>query len=211
MNRGVRRLRLFDTPDEYQLAVATLADAQGRIPLRVLAYCVMPNHFHLVVRPTEDGELAKFMQVFSGTHSRRWHLLRGSTGNGAVYQGRYRAFPVQTDDHFLRVCRYVERNPLRAGLVTRAEDWPWSSLADRGRKWQVVRLDPWPVLPPPAEQWLAIVNAEEPSGDITALRTAARLSRPFGAPVWCEQVESQFSQVDRRPAGRPRKFSPAAS
>src|SRR5262245_46989162 len=126
MNRGVQRRRLFDSPADYEAFMTCLTEVQQRIPLRLFSYCVMPNHFHLVVWPTADGELANFMRILTGTHSKRWHAFRGTSGTGAVYQGRYKAFPIQTDPHFLTVCRYVERNPIRAGLSATAASWPWS-------------------------------------------------------------------------------------
>ena len=91
----------------------------------------MPNHFHLIVRPENDGDLARFMGWLTLTHSKRWHAWRETAGTGPVYQGRYKALAVEADEHFLMVCRYVERNPLRAGLVVHAEEWPWSSLFQR--------------------------------------------------------------------------------
>ncbi len=92
----------------------------------VFAYCLMPNHWHLVASPTAPGALSIFMHRLTTTHARLWHRARGSAGEGAVYQGRFSAIPIQCDRHFLIVCRYVERNALRASLVSRAEDWPWS-------------------------------------------------------------------------------------
>ncbi len=148
INRGVRRLQLFDTPDDYAAWFLCFAEAQRRYPVDVFAYCLMPNHFHMVVRPSEDGQLPGFMRVGTVTHSMRWHAFRGTLGSGAVYQGRYRAFPVQTDGHFLRVCRYVEANALRARLVTRAEHWQWSSVASRGRNWHPLKLAEWPMVLP---------------------------------------------------------------
>ena len=202
MNRGVRRLRLFDGVGDYLAFLRTLAEAQQQIELRVLAYCVMPNHFHLVVWPHEDGVLPRFMRLFTGTHGKRWHGWRKSTGTGSVYQGRYRAFPVQTDDHFLTVCRYVERNPLRAGLVRRAEDWPWSSLAARCRNRHIVELTTWPVLPP--SHWLSVVNGDESAGDVAAIRAAAQRRVPFGDAPWREQTAHRLGlTAGLRPPGRP--------
>src|SRR5688572_29905533 len=156
INRGVRKWQLFDADADYQTCLVVLAAALKRHPARLLAYCLMPNHFHLVVMPTEDGQLSRLMQWFTSTHSRRWHLAKGTTGTGSVYQGRFKAFPVQRDEHFLAVCRYVERNPLRARLVRRSDDWPWSSLADRGRAQQAVPLATWPVERP--SDWGQVVN-----------------------------------------------------
>ena len=130
LNRGVRRMPVFEDALAYRSFMRVLHDGQERTSIRLLAYCVMPNHFHLIVWPDRDGQMVEFMRWFQMVHKKRWHQFRQNEGAGALYQGRYKAFPVQDDDHFLTVCRYVERNPLRAGLVTRAEQLPWSSRAN---------------------------------------------------------------------------------
>ena len=129
LNRANGRLPLFESPGDYAAFERVLAEAAARVPgARLLAYCVMPNHWHLALWPRADGELSEFLRILTLTHAQRWHAHRGSAGAGHVYQGRFKSFPVQRDDHFLTLCRYVERNPLRAGLVRRAERWRWSSL-----------------------------------------------------------------------------------
>jgi len=204
INRGVRRWRLFESDREYQTCLLLLGEARERYPLELFAYCLMPNHFHLVARPTADGQLSKFMQWFTATHSRRWHLLRGTTGTGSVYQGRFRAFAVQTDEHFLTVCRYVERNPQRANLVTRAEDWPWSSMSQRRMPHGPVRLARWPVTPD--TDWTVWVNTPEPATDVARLRLAVARQAPFGSQAWKERVAGVLSlRAEARGPGRPRK------
>ena len=131
LNRAVNRDRLFSDEHDYRAFLDIFAEARKRIPLRVLAFCVMPNHWHLVVWPAEDGQVSVFLHLLTLTHASRWRVARGTLGHGAVYQGRFKSFPVQSDDHVARVCRYVERTPLRAGLVQRAEEWPWGSLCHR--------------------------------------------------------------------------------
>jgi putative transposase len=112
---------------DYSAFLCVLSQAQTRVPMRLLSFSVMPNHWHLVLRPESDDDLSRFMQWLTRTHAPRWQVKRRSVGTGAVYQGRFRAIPVQSDEHLLTVCRYVERNPLRAGLVDRVEHWRWSS------------------------------------------------------------------------------------
>lgn len=203
LNRGVRRLRLFDDPGDYRAFLKVIHEAQERIPMRCLAYCLMPNHFHLVLWPKADGELASFMAWLTTTHSKRWHSWRGTTGTGHVYQGRYKAFPVSSDTHFLRVCRYVERNALRAGLVERAEDWPWSSLAQRTGRRLGVALAEWPVARP--LDWTSLVQADVVE-ETTDLREAVFRSSPYGPEVWRAQIASQLhSTSSLKPIGRPRK------
>jgi putative transposase len=205
INRGVRRMRLFDTDADYLACLATLKEAQTRVPIGFFAYCLMPNHFHLVLGPRSDGQVSAFMHWFTTTHSKRWHAWRETVGTGAVYQGRFKAFPVQTDRHFLTVCRYVERNALRAGLVGRAEEWPWSSLSQRATAGQDVALNEWPV--PQPSHWLELVNAAETAADVEQLRLSLRRSVPFGESSWVGDVGQQLQlATTRRRCGRPLKW-----
>ena len=204
MNRGVRRLRLFESPNDYQLFLMCLEEARRQHPVKILALCVMPNHFHLLVQPTEDFQLAAFMKVGVGTHAKRWNSVRHRVGQGAVYQGRYRAFPMYTDAHLVRVCRYVERNPLRAGLVRRAEAWHWSSLNQDCRKFNVPALHPWPILQP--ENWVELVNVSDTEPDLEQIRSSVIHGIPFGPAPRTKSVAAalQLRCYPRRP-GRPRK------
>ncbi|MCE9592134.1 MAG: transposase, partial [Planctomycetes bacterium] len=134
MNRCVAGLTLFEDDADYDAFERVLAQACERFPgVRLCAYCLMPNHFHLVLWPKADGLLSPFMQWLTMTHTQRWHAHRRSVGRGHLYQGRFKSFPIQRDGHFLDVCRYVERNALRAGLTPRgrAENWRWGSLSAR--------------------------------------------------------------------------------
>jgi putative transposase len=199
-------LRLFDAPGDYAAFVGCLVEARAAVPVRLYAYCLMPNHFHLVVRPNEDGQLSEFMRLLTGTHSKRWHAYRGSTGTGSVYQGRYKAFPVETDRHFLTVCRYVERNPLRANLVRRAEHWPWSSLSGDRRNCNVLMMDEWPILQP--SDWREIVNVPQHRTEEEELRRAVRKNRPYGPADWQIRIAYRLQlEPALQPRGRPKKTS----
>jgi putative transposase len=156
----------------------------------------------LVVRPAADRALAEFMRRGTLTHSMRWHRRRGSAGSGAVYQGRYRAFPIQTNDYFFNACRYVESNALRASLVRRAEEWPWSSLAAREADRDFLRPCEWP-LPRPSD-WLARVNDVTAIAEVNAIRLAIAKSIPFGDPQWSELTAGSLGLArGLRPRGRP--------
>ena len=123
LNRANSRRDIFERPGDYRAFEETLAEVQERIPMRILAWCLMPNHWHLLLWPERDGELSNYMRLVTLTHTQRWHAYRRSAGTGHVYQGRFKSFVVQHDAHFLTVCRYVEGNALRACLVGRAEQW----------------------------------------------------------------------------------------
>jgi putative transposase len=131
LNRANARTAIFHEPGDYAAFLRVLAQAQVEHPMRLLFYCLMPNHWRLVLWPEHDGLLARFIGWLTLTHTQRWHAQRGTAGCGHLYQGRYKSFPVETDDHLLTLGRYVERNALRAGLVERAESWPWGSLWQR--------------------------------------------------------------------------------
>ncbi len=133
MNRVGPNLDLFQDAGDYEAFAKVLLEALKREPtMRLCAYCLMPNHFHLVLWPKRDGRLSRFMQWLSMTHAARWHAHRHTGGRGHLYQSRFRSFAIQRDDHFLNVCRYVERNALRASLVSRAERGRWCSAWARG-------------------------------------------------------------------------------
>jgi len=171
----------------------------------------MPNHFHLIVWPNTDDELARFMAWLTATHSKRWHAWRGTNGTGHVCQKRYKAFPVSNDTHFLRACRYVERNALRADLVARAEDWNWSSLAQRAGRRSAVSLTEWPVTRP--SDWLELVQL--PVMDETQeLRQAVRRSSPYGPATWRVQIATELhlaSSLVRSDVPEPRETTTRVS
>jgi putative transposase len=147
LNRRVERLPLFEKPADYLAFEKILSEAHQRTGMRIAAYCLMPNHWHLLLWPRVDGELSELMRWITVTHTQRWHAHRHSAGTGPVYQGRFKSFPVQTDDHFVTAARFVERNALRANLVSRAEEWRWLSLfqyVHRGTKFFEV-INEWPL------------------------------------------------------------------
>ena len=166
INRGNGRARIFHGQHDYREFVKLMAAANERLAMRILAYCLMPNHFHFVLWPHEDGDLSKWMQWLMTAQVRRHHKRHGTDGH--LWQGRFKAFPVQDDSYLLTVLRYVERNALRADLVARAEDWPWSSLSAHS----AIRPHPGP-LPRPAG-WLDVVNEPDKPEEIEGIRACVR-------------------------------------
>ena len=204
INRGARRGGLFDDSHDYERFVVILRQALDEHPIRLLSFCAMPNHFHLLVWPETDTQLPRFMQWLTGTHSIRWRIASDTIGEGAVYQGRYKAIPVQTERHFLAVARYVERNPLRAHLVARAEDWQWSSLWHREVAKDHFPLAEWPV-PPPVD-WLARVNQPQTIGEIAAIRRSIKRGCALGDASWQDEVAKTLGIPGYfRPQGRPQR------
>ena len=117
LNRANARVQIFNSDKDYQLFESVLEEAVGKYDLGLLSYCIMPNHWHLVLCPKNDGDLSRFMGWLTNTHTRRWHTGKGTIGQGHLYQGRYKSFLCQDDNHFLVLVRYVERNARRANLV----------------------------------------------------------------------------------------------
>ncbi|HEY7499838.1 MAG TPA: transposase [Vicinamibacterales bacterium] len=187
LNRGNRRQRIFSQHSDYEMFLTTLADALAKVPLRILAFALMPNHFHLVLWPTKGIEISAFMGWFMNAHIRRHHRFSELWGTGHLYQGRYKAFPVQDDGHLLTVLRYVEANAFRARLVHRAEDWHWSSLSRRTSLDGRTLVAASPIGRP--DDWLEIVNDQLPSGISDALRASAQRQVPFGDPEWTRRIK----------------------
>jgi putative transposase len=203
LNRAVRRDVLFADADDYRAFLKILKAATARFGMRVLAYAVMPNHWHLVVWPDADLQLSRFMHWLTLVHTKRWHAGRGTTGTGPLYQGRYKAVPVQSDEHLLTAIRYVERNPLRAGLVSRAQDWPWSSVRARQRADRSLISDGPVVLP---GDWLATLNAGRDGMDLDVVRDAVRRSIPVGDAIWRPATALAFGlKATLQSPGRPRR------
>ena len=206
LNRGVGRMRLFRKAADFAAFERIIEKTLESCPMRICAYCLMSNHWHLVLWPERDGDMAAFLQKLTITHVRNWQENRRRVGYGHLYQGRYKSFPVESDEHFYQVVRYVERNALRANLVTHAEDWRWCSLWRRvhgtptDRQW----LSPWPLPEPRA--WRQLVNAPQTEGELEAIRRSVMRGQPYGRADWVQQTARSLGlETTLRPRGRPRK------
>lgn len=202
INRGNAQMEVFHKDGDYRVFVELIGLACQRIPMRVLAYCVMPNHFHLALWPRSDRDLGRWMQWLLTAHVRRYHQHYGSSGH--VWQGRFKAFPVEQNDHLLTVLRYIERNPLRAALVERAENWHWSSL----HRWQtngpLNGIDPGPV--PRTRRWIEWVNQPLTATELDQIRHSVNRGTPYGSPGWVSRMAAQLGlSASLRPRGRPRR------
>jgi len=206
LNRAVARLPLFRKNEDYAAFERLLVEAQARHPTRILAWCLMRNHWHFVLWPRRDGELTAFVRWLAHTHAMRWHVAHKTVGCGHLYAGRFKSFPIQADEHFLTVCRYVERNALSAGVVDRAEAWRWSSLWVRRHGPAELKdlLHDWPVDCP--RNWVALVNEPMSARELEAVRTSVQRNRPFGGDAWQMQTAARLGlQQTMRSKGRPKK------
>ena len=206
LNRRVGRLPLFEKAADYAAFEKVLEQAYERTRVRIAAYCLMPNHWHLLLWPREDGELSEVLRWITVTHTQRWHAHRQSAGTGPVYQGRFKSFPVQRDEHFITVVRYIERNAVRAKLVKHAVDWQWCSLWRRshGDPKLTRFLSDWPVKVP--RQWSRLVNEPETIAEVEALRRSVSRGRPFGSDAWISRTAKRLGlESTLRSRGRPKR------
>src|SRR5213596_2419872 len=187
LNRGNGRLTLFHKPPDYTAFEHLMIEAMARHPTRLLGYILMPNHWHFALWPRKDGEMTAFLRWLTMTHSQRLHAHRHTAGSGHVYQGRFKSFPCQRDDHLLTMLRYIERNALRAKLVRRAQDWRWCSLWRRTHGDAGSLLSAWPIAIP--ADWVRRVNGpQSEEEEEAALRRAVRRGAPFGSEAWAERT-----------------------
>ena len=206
LNRAVARLALFEKQGDYEAFERVLELAQHRFELPIFSYIVMPNHWHFVVQPKTDTQVTEFFRWLTHTHTMRWHAHYHTEGTGHLYQGRFKTFPIEEDDHLRAVLRYTERNALRANLCERAEDWKYGSL------WRTVHgdansrslLSRWPIDRP--RTWIAMVNRPQNSAEIEAIRQCLRKGTPYGTDRFVTQsaVRLQLEHT-LRSRGRPKK------
>jgi putative transposase len=192
---------VFHKPEDFAAFARRVSEAGERLPMRLVGWCLMTNHFHLVLWPHNDGDLSRWMQWLLTAPVRRYHKQYQSSGH--VWQGRFKAFPIEQDEHLAMVLRSVERNPVRAGLVARAEEWGWSSLS------AVTAPDHPTVHPGPAPRrrdWRAWAHPIETEAALAALRQSIIRGAPFGSERWKTRTAKALGlESSLQPRGRPRK------
>jgi putative transposase len=206
LNRANARAQIFDGKKDYRLFELILEDAVQRYGMRLLAYCIMPNHWHLVLYPKHDGDLSACMGWLANTHTRRWHVSKHTVGEGHLYQGRYKSFICQKNNHFLTLARYVERNAKQANLVKKAEHWQWSSVWRRqsGTSKQKKLLSAWPLDPP--GPYLAWLNKPQSEKEEKAIELATQKGSPFGEQSWMNRIVKKYHlESTLKFPGRPKK------
>ena len=202
LNRGNGRMQIFRKPGDYEAFLDLMAEAQERARVELFGFCVMPNHWHLVLRPRGREDLAQYMSWLTNTHVKRYraHYRRTS---GHLYQGRFKSFPVQEDAHLLTLLRYVEANPLRAKLVGRARDWRWSSLGCADDRSEAL-LSRWPLQRP--RNWASVVDEEMNPADRARLKESLTRGRPYGSEDWTRLTARQMGLLPTlNPRGRPKQ------
>jgi len=220
INRGNFRSLLFANDSEYSDFINILSEALVITPMRIVAYCLMPNHWHMILHPTNDGDLSKFIRWITLTHTQRYHAKTKTVGHGHIYQGRYKSFLIGNDVYFNNVFRYVEANAKRAKMVDRAELWPWSSAYARihaeatGGQDRILK-----------GSWNSYLDAKNPkeyldwlnggwgdgavTDEIENIRKSVQRGRPYGSEAWMAAAIERFSlEGTIRDPWRPKKVSP---
>ncbi|MDO8520784.1 MAG: transposase [bacterium] len=206
INRANGRMQIFNTKEEYLLFERLMGEAKELTGMRILAYVLMPNHWHLVLYPKKDGDLGIFMHWLTNAHTRHVHTRTKTVGSGHLYQGRYKSFLVDTDNYLLALIKYVERNPVRAKLVRYCENWQWGSAWRRinGSKQQMKLLNPSPVVFPHGyTHW---INTPDNEDGLAVLRVSVNKGVPYGKERWVDRmVTKHHLESTLRSAGRPKK------
>lgn len=206
LNRANARAQIFDTAADYIQFESILEEAIEKFNMRLLAYYVMPNHWHLVVYPRQDGDLQRFMSLLTNTNTRRWHVERKTVGQGHLYQGRYKSFLCENNQHLLTLLRYVERNASAANLVPQSELWRWSSVwrREKGILNQRKYLTAWPIDIP--NTYLSLPNTPLSVTEEEKLLRSEERSIPFCSDLWVDSIVKKYGiEQVMRPLGRPKK------
>jgi len=202
INTGNGHQQVFHTDGDYRAFVDLVAEAGGRYTVKLLAWCIMPNHFHLLVSPERADDLSRWMQWLMTSHVRRYHRIHKSSGH--VWQGRFKSFIVQEDRHLIAMARYIEGNPVRAQLVSSAKDWTWSS--HRGRTVISETCDDNLPIELPID-WTGFVDQKLSEGELGRIRTSIQRQTPFGSPPWQMRICQELGlESTLNPKGRPRKW-----
>jgi putative transposase len=204
VNRGDHRETLFHKPGDFRAFLAVMTETALRVPMRILAYCIMRNHFHLLLWPELGEALPEFMQLLMNTHIRRYLRHYPPISPGHLYQGRYTNALVQDGPSVLAVARYVEANALTAGLVQRAQDYPWSSASPYAEDADRPTLAEWPVAKP--HNWGTLLNLRAPAAERRRIQISASRGAPYGSDEWVRATVKAYglAHTIRKP-GRPRK------
>jgi len=193
---------LFPQDDDYSTFLSLMRRTAESVDIDLYSYCLMPTHFHFVVRCDQGVDLSAYMRLLLNRHVRLHHKNHGTTGRGHLYQGRYKNFVIGDTLHLQNVLRYVEGNAWRAGLVSKPEEWPWSSLSELASLPERPVLTPWPIERP--TDWTECVSSSLPMYELNRIRAAVHRGRPYGPPEWEERGElADELRHTFNPRGRP--------
>lgn len=192
INRANAKSWIFESSGDRTAVIESMGETLQKVPIDIFAFCIMSNHWHFAVRPRADGDMGKFFGKFTQKVTQRWHKFHQTVGSGHLFQGRFKTFLVQTDPYFIQLMKYIEANPLRAGLVSKAEDWAWCSLSLRQENIELANtiLTPWPIDIPAG--YIDMVNQPMPKVFLEQVRGSVMRGRPFGDNRWVEEKISEY-------------------
>lgn len=202
INRSNNKQKVFHKDQDFKVFIKLMEKAKEHYPINIFAYCLMPNHFHFVLIPSLPNHLGKWMHWLMTTHARRYHYYYNTSGH--IWQGRFKSFIIQNDEHLLTVLRYVERNPVRARHVFSARDWLWSSHRERiGIELEKI-IDNIPIKLP--SDWRKYVDEPLTGKELEKLRQSVNRQSPFGDVEWQKKMSQKLGlEHTLRPRGRPKR------
>ena len=201
INRGNMRMQIFDDQDDYEYFLELLKKGSKKEHISIHAYCLLPNHFHLLLSPTYEGSLSRMMQWVMTSHVRYYHKKNKTSGH--VWQGRYKSFIVEKESYYISLMHYIEANALRAGLVTRGEEWVYGSLYERTTKEKTLLCEPFIEI---GDDWVNYINEPMKIYEIEKIRNSVNRQAPLGEEGWQMEVASQYGLLSTLGSrGRPRK------
>ena len=171
VNRGNDKRLLFERARHFEDFLHMVAWAKGICPVRIVAYCIMCNHWHFVFWVEVEWDVSAFLHRLTTIHAKRWRAATNTVGHGHVYQDRFKSSTIFNERYYYNCLRYVEQNGLRAGLVHSSKDWQWSSLAERLGNGRGI-LDPDPLGLPSG--WAEMVDETLPDCDLLEIRSAMK-------------------------------------
>jgi putative transposase len=207
LNRGNNKQNIFCKHQDYEAFTVLIKEAKKLYPVKLFAYCLMPNHFHMIATPSQAKDLSKWMQWLMTSHVRRYNKHYNAVGH--VWQGRFKSFIIQNNEYLINAIRYVETNPVRAGLVNTANDWPWSSHKETIGERNRFLIDFAPIELP--ANWREYVDAPIAEKILREIRKSIERRSPYGTLEWQIQICEQLGlESTLRPRGRPRKHNKLA-
>ena len=204
LNRANGRLRIFKKKEDFAAFEAILAEGMERVDMRICGYCIMGNHWHLLLWPRDDGDLSTFMRWVTQTHAQRWHAAHSTVGVGHVYRGRFKSFPVQNESYYLTAMQYIESNQVRAEIAKSPAEWPWSSAAIRNGRTAGFELAEGPIELP--ADWGKTLNKDIEETQLARIADSLKRGAPFGNPAWVAKTARKLGlESTIKPIGRPSK------
>ena len=202
LNRGNRKQKVFHKDLDYRAFIELMEKAKEKVPMRIYAYCLMPNHYHFLLSPQKAEYLSQWMHWLKTVHASRYHHHYETCGH--IWQSRFKNIPVQDDEHLISILRYVEGNPVRSSLVRSAQEWPWSSHLYSLGKNSSLLLDAPPLQFP--SDWGEFVNHTMQARDLGELREAVAHNLPFGDKDWKREISAKYGiKSYKKKPGRPKK------